>query len=99
MREPVHRSGRSPAIGMKRPEIFVLSGQPSKRFNGWQRMVRDEAERRVLRERLEFICEGLGEGVRREVAQLRALGLPVYVADGDDVVEAPAKPAAEGSEA
>ena len=52
-----------------------------------------------MRERLEFICEGLGEGVRREVAELRALGLPVYVADGDDVVEAPAKPATEASEA
>lgn len=62
-------------------------------------MERDEATRRFLQERLELICEGLGEGVRREVARLRALGLPVYVADGDDVVEAPAKPATEGSEA
>ena len=45
---------------------------------------RPDAE--FLQHRLEAICEGLKEGIRREVARLRRLGLPIYVAENGTVV-------------
>ena len=44
---------------------------------------------RALERRLEEIEAGLREGVRREVARLRRLGLPVYVAENGRIVERP----------
>ena len=40
-----------------------------------------------LEKRLDAICEGLKEGVRREVARLRKLGLPIYVSENGKVVD------------
>lgn len=40
-----------------------------------------------LQQRLEAISEGLKEGVRREVARRRKLGLPIYVAENGTVVD------------
>lgn len=45
-----------------------------------------------LEKRLDEICEGVQEGVRREVKRLREKGLPVYVARGDEVIVLPAAP-------
>ena len=42
-----------------------------------------------LEKRLDEICDGVKEGVRREVKRLREKGLPVYVARGDEVVALP----------
>jgi len=39
-----------------------------------------------LKRRLNATAEGLKEGVRREVARLRKLGLPIYVAENGTVV-------------
>ncbi len=50
-------------------------------------MSHSEAERRFLQQRLEAICAGLKEGVRREVRRLRELGLPIYVAENGKVVD------------
>lgn len=47
---------------------------------------RSEIDREFLRRRLDAICEGLKEGVRREVARLRREGLPVYVIEDGNVV-------------
>ena len=44
-------------------------------------MQRSAVDQRFLQERLDAICQGLKEGVRREVRRLRELGLPVCVAD------------------
>lgn len=49
----------------------------------------DDREAEFLEQRLGEIAEGLREGVRREVARLRRLGLPVYVAENGHVVERP----------
>ena len=46
-----------------------------------------ESDREFLRRRLDAICEGLKEGVRREVARLRREGLPVYVVEDGNVVD------------
>jgi hypothetical protein len=48
-----------------------------------------DPEAEILRQRLDQIAEGLQEGIRREVARLRRLGLPVYVAENGHVVERP----------
>lgn len=42
-----------------------------------------------LRQRLEIIGEALEEAIRREVARLRKLGLPVYVSRNGSVVALP----------
>jgi len=39
-----------------------------------------------LKQRLEAISHGLLEGIRREVARRRRLGLPIYVAENGTVV-------------
>lgn len=52
-------------------------------------MERSNVDPSFLEERLQAISEGLKEGVRREVRRLRALGLPVYVVDGDKVIALP----------
>ena len=39
-----------------------------------------------LEKRLDAICKGLKEGVRREVKRLHEQGLPIYVADHGKVV-------------
>jgi hypothetical protein len=39
-----------------------------------------------LQQRLEDICRGLKEGIRREVARRRKFGLPLYVTDNGTVV-------------
>ena len=49
-------------------------------------MPRSDIDPKFLRERLLAISEGLKEGIRREVARLRRLGLPIYVADNGKVV-------------
>jgi hypothetical protein len=49
----------------------------------------DDAEAEWLTRRLEVIEDGLREGIRREVARLRRLGLPVYVYEDGCVVERP----------
>lgn len=46
-----------------------------------------------LDERLDAICDGLREGIRREVQRLRRLGLPVFVAHNGKVVSDVADPA------
>lgn len=48
-----------------------------------------DPEAEILKRRLDQIEEGLREGIRREVARLRRLGLPVYVAENGRVVERP----------
>lgn len=50
---------------------------------------RDDPEAQALRQQLGEIEEGLREGIRREVARLRRLGLPVYVEENGRVVERP----------
>jgi hypothetical protein len=49
-------------------------------------MDRSQAAAEFLQQRLEDICRGLKEGIRREVARLRKLGLPIYVAENGTVV-------------
>jgi len=49
-------------------------------------MDRSQADAEFLQQRLEAICRGLKEGIRREVARLRKLGLPIYVAENGTVV-------------
>ena len=49
-------------------------------------MVSSEPDAEFLQHRLEAICEGLKEGIRREVARRWKLGLPIYVADNGTVV-------------
>ena len=49
-------------------------------------MERSEAETEFLRQRLKAISHGLTEGIRREVARRRRLGLPIYVAENGTVV-------------
>jgi len=39
----------------------------------------DEAEERLLDQQMDDICEGLREGIDREVERLRREGLPIYV--------------------
>ena len=46
-----------------------------------------ESDREFLRRRLDDLCEGLKEGVRREVKRLREEGLPVYVEENGKVVD------------
>ncbi len=48
---------------------------------------RSDTDRAFLRRRLDAICEGLKEGVRREVARLRREGLPVFVIEDGNVVD------------
>lgn len=48
-----------------------------------------EREAEILARRVEQIEDGLREAIRREVARLRRLGLPVYVAENGRVVERP----------
>jgi len=43
----------------------------------------------LLEKRLDDIADGLREAIRREVARLRRLGLPVYVAENGRVIERP----------
>lgn len=52
-----------------------------------------DPEAAILEKRLDQIAEGLREAIRREVARLRRLGLPVYVAENGRVVERPEPPA------
>ena len=49
-------------------------------------MDRSEADTEFLKQRLEAISHGLLEGIRREVARRRKLGLPLYVAENGTVV-------------
>ena len=49
-------------------------------------MERSQADAEFLQQRLEAICRGLTEGIRREVARRRKLGLPIYVAENGTVV-------------
>lgn len=49
-----------------------------------------EREADIFARRLDQIEDGLREAIRREVARLRRLGLPVYVAENGRVVERPA---------
>lgn len=49
-------------------------------------MDRSEANTEFLKQRLEAISHGLKEGIRREVARRRKLGLPIYVAENGTVV-------------
>ena len=49
-------------------------------------MDRSQADAEFLQQRLEDICRGLKEGIRCEVARLRKLGLPIYVAENGTVV-------------
>lgn len=39
----------------------------------------DDAEERLLDQQMDDICEGLREGIDREVERLRREGLPIYV--------------------
>ena len=48
-----------------------------------------ESDTEAFAKRLDQIEDGLREAIRREVARLRRLGLPVYVADNGRVVERP----------
>ena len=50
-------------------------------------MPRNDIDPKFLRQRLLAISEGLKEGVRREVARLRKLGLPIDVAENGKVVD------------
>ena len=52
-------------------------------------MPRSDVDPTYLQKRLDVICEGLKEAVRREVQRLRDLGLPVFVADNGRVVSRP----------
>ncbi|MFH1108148.1 MAG: hypothetical protein V1790_02975 [Planctomycetota bacterium] len=45
-----------------------------------------QTDAEFLQQRLEAICRGLKEGIRREVARRRKLGLPIYVAENGTVV-------------
>jgi len=49
-------------------------------------MNRSQTDAEFLQQRLEAICRGLKEGIRREVARLRKLGLPIYMAENGTVV-------------
>jgi hypothetical protein len=49
-------------------------------------MQRNKPDTEFLKQRLEDICRGLKEGIRREVARRRKLGLPIYVTDNGTVV-------------
>ena len=49
-------------------------------------MDRSQPDAVFLQQRLEAITEGIKEGIRREVARLRKLGLPIYVAENGTVV-------------
>jgi hypothetical protein len=58
----------------------------------------ERAEAQFLEERLDAVCDGLRDGIRREVARLHELGLPVYVEkDGQVVVEAPPRRASDSA--
>ena len=50
---------------------------------------KDDPEAEALKQQLVDIEEGLREAIRREVARLRRLGLPVYVDEDGRVVERP----------
>ena len=56
------------------------------RSSGRQPTDRSEADTEFLKQRLEAISHGLLEGIRREVARRRRLGLPIYVAENGTVV-------------
>ena len=47
---------------------------------------RNQPDAEFLQQRLEDICRGLKEGIRREVARRRKLGLPIYVVENGTVV-------------
>lgn len=49
-------------------------------------MDRSQTDAEFLQQRLVAISQGLKEGIRREVAHLRKLGLPIYVAENGTVV-------------
>ena len=49
-------------------------------------MQRSKPDTEFLKQRLEGISHGLMEGIRREVARRRKLGLPTYVAENGTVV-------------
>jgi hypothetical protein len=49
-------------------------------------MNRSQTDTEFLQQRLEAISEGIKEGIRREVARLRKLGLPIYMAENGTVV-------------
>ena len=55
-------------------------------------MHRSEPDAEFLKQRLDDISRGLTEGIRREVARLRKLGLPIYVADNGTVVNRQTNP-------
>ncbi|MFQ5472786.1 MAG: hypothetical protein ACE5FA_07880 [Dehalococcoidia bacterium] len=57
-------------------------------------MTPNDVDPTYLEKRLDAICDGLKEGVRREVRRLRRLGLPVYVADNGKVVSRTVDPVA-----
>ena len=50
-----------------------------KRSNGKPLIHRKEPDAAFLKKRLEQISQGMQEGIRREVARLRQLGLPIIV--------------------
>jgi hypothetical protein len=49
-------------------------------------MQRSKPDTGFLKQRLEAISHGLMEGIRREVARRRTLGLPIYLAENGTVV-------------
>ncbi len=49
----------------------------------------NHADPAFLGKRLDAICEGLKEAIRREVRRLRELELPVYIADDGKIVSNP----------
>lgn len=55
-------------------------------------MHRNDVDPGFLEDRLRAICEGLREGVRREVQRLTELGLPIYVADNGSVIDRRTEP-------
>jgi hypothetical protein len=53
---------------------------------------RNQIDPEFLEQRLRTIEEGLKEAIRREVARLRANGLPIYVSKNGRVVDINKKP-------
>ncbi len=58
-----------------------------RRSSGKQPVERSEPDAEFLKQRLDVITEGLKEGIRREVARLRKLGLPIHVAENGRIVD------------
>lgn len=55
-------------------------------------MIRKPSDHTPLRQRLDQICEGLQEGIRREIERRKRLGIPYYIAKNGEVVCITPKP-------